>query len=167
MTINLSETGKTPPIRELTADDQGALATPFVRTLVRLIRAEDTFGAYARISDAQLLAPYIVTKEQRRAAAQQCRADPDLIFRIEQYYGAIGLVVEQETGLVASPMLKIHTEGFGRIMLTVGKLVALTKHLRDAQRFGFESFAALAAEGTKQTADAVATIRRFPEPASA
>ncbi len=47
-----------------------------------------------------MLAGFIVTKEQRRAAAAMCRADPDLVWRIEQYYGAIGLVVEQVTGLV-------------------------------------------------------------------
>ena len=76
-------------------------------------------------------------------------------------------MVEQETGLVASPMLKFYEEGFGRVILISGKLVVLTKHLRDAQRFGFESFAALAAEGMKQIATAVATIQQFPEAARA
>ena len=94
-------------------------------------------------------------------------ADPDLVWRIEQFYGAIGLMIEQETGLVASPMLKIYDEGFGRVILITGKLVVLTKHLRDAQRFGFETFAALAAEANKQIAAAVTTIQQFPEAARA
>ncbi|MGA8989749.1 MAG: NifX-associated nitrogen fixation protein [Rhodoplanes sp.] len=167
MVITLNEDGFKPPPQVLTPADEQAIATPFVQALVRLVRAHDTFGAYAKRSDAQMLADYIVTKEQRRAAAAQCGADPDLVWRIEQFYGAIGLMIEQETGLVASPMLKIYEEGFGRVMLITGKLVALTKHLRDAQRFGFETFAALGAEGAKQIAAAVATIQQFPEAARA
>ena len=165
MAISLNETIQTPPVPD--PADAEALATPFLQALVRLVRAQDTFGAYAKRTDAHMLAGYIVTKEQRRAAAALCRADPDLVWRIEQFYGAIGLVVEQETGLVASPMVKIYDEGFGRVILTAGKLVVLTKHLRDAQRFGFENIAALAAEGTKQAAAAIAMIGQFPEVARA
>ena len=167
MVVSLNEEGLTPKHPVLTSDDEQALTTPFVQALARLVRSQDTFGAYAKRSDARILADYIVTKEQRRAAAAQCRADPDLVWRIEQFYGAIELMVEQETGLVASPMLKIYDEGFGRVILITGKLVVLTKHLRDAQRFGFETYAALAAEGTKQIATAVATIQQFPEAARA
>lgn len=167
MVVTLNEDGFKPPHQVLAPADEEALTTPFVQTLARLVRSHDTFGAYAKRSDAQMLAGYIVTKEQRRAAAAQCGADPDLVWRIEQFYGAIGLMIEQETGLVASPMLKIYDEGFGRVILITGKLVVLTKHLRDAQRFGFETFAALAAEATKQIAAAVATIQQFPEAARA
>jgi probable nitrogen fixation protein len=165
--VTLNEDGFKPPHQVLAPADEQALTTPFVQALARLVRSHDTFGAYAKRSDTQMLAGYIVTKEQRRAAAAQCGADPDLVWRIEQFYGAIGLVIEQETGLVASPMLKIYDEGFGRVILITGKLVVLTKHLRDAQRFGFETFAAFAAEGTKQIATAVATIQQFPEVARA
>jgi probable nitrogen fixation protein len=165
--VTLNEDGFKPPHQVLAPADEEALTTPFVQALARLVRSHDTFGAYAKRSDAQMLAGYIVTKEQRRAAAAQCGADSDLVWRLEQFYGAIGLMIEQETGLVASPMLKIYDEGFGRVILITGKLVVLTKHLRDAQRFGFETFAALAAEGTKQVASAVATIEQFPEAARA
>jgi probable nitrogen fixation protein len=165
--MTLSHAEPTPQAELNSSADADALATPFLQALVRLVRAQDTFGAFAKRSDAQMLAGFIVTKEQRRAAAALCKADPDLLWRIEQYYGAIGLVVEQETGLVASPMLNIHQEGFGRVILTAGKLVVLSKHLRDAQRFGFETLSALAAEGAKQVAAAVATIRQFPEVARA
>jgi probable nitrogen fixation protein len=165
--VILNEDGFKRPPQVLAPEDEAAIATPFMQHLVRLVRSHDTFGAYAKRPDAQMLADYIVTKEQRRAAAAQCGADPDLVWRVEQFYGAIGLMIEQETGLVASPMLKIYEEGFGRVILITGKLVVLTKHLRDAQRFGFETFAALADEGNKQIAAAVATIQQFPEAARA
>ncbi|MBL8235563.1 MAG: NifX-associated nitrogen fixation protein, partial [Bryobacterales bacterium] len=108
------------------------MTSPFMKVLVALQRAEDAYGVWEGKSDAELLRDFIVTKEQRRAAAAQCGADPDLVWRVEQFYGAIGLMIEQETGLVASPMLKIYDEGFGRVILMTGKLVVLTKHLRDA-----------------------------------
>lgn len=159
-------TGTTATVNQLATDTE-ALATPFVQSLLRLVRAQDMFGAYANRSDAQMLAPFVMTKEERRAATGSCRADPDVLLRLEQFYGAVGLAVEQETGLVASPLMKIYDEGFGRVILTTGKLVVLSKHLRDAQRFGFESLSTLAAEGAKQVAAAVAMINQYPEIARA
>ena len=147
--------------------DEAALATPFLRILVRLIRAQDSYGTWDKKPDAKLLADYVVTKEQRRAIPIMGDPDPDILWRVEQFYAAIGLGIEQETGLVASPMMKMHHEGFGRVVLTAGKLVVLSKHLRDMHRFGFDSLSALAAEGAKQAAAGVATIRQFPEVANA
>lgn len=149
------------------ASDEEALATPFLQILVRLIRAQDGYGAWDRKSDGQLLADYVVTKEQRRAIPIMGDPDPDILWRIEQFYAAIGLGIEQETGHVASPMMKMHHEGFGRMVLTAGKLVVLSRHLRDVHRFGFDGLAALAAEGARQVAAGVAMIRRFPDVADA
>ncbi|MEZ5787607.1 MAG: NifX-associated nitrogen fixation protein [Xanthobacteraceae bacterium] len=159
--------GKTEDLDPVTAGDEAALATPFLQALVRLVRAQDMFGAYASRPDAAMLARFIMSKEDRKAAAGTCRADPDVLWRLDLFYGAIGLVVEEETGIIASPMMKIHHEGFGRVVLTAGKLVILSKHLRDAQRFGFETLADMAAEGMKQIAGAVATIHEYPEVARA
>ncbi len=50
---------------------------------------------------------------------------------------------------------------------TAGKLVVLSKHLRDVHRFGFETLEKLAAEGDKQVAAALATINTYPEVAKA
>lgn len=153
----------TPPLDA----DAEALATPFLTCLVRLIRAQDRFGNWEKKSDAQLLAPYLLTKEQRRALPIMGDPDPDVVWRVEQYYGAIGLAVEQASGLVASPMMTMHHEGFGRVVLTSGRLVVLSKHLRDIHRFGFETLSALAAEGAKQVSACVGFIEKYPEVARA
>jgi probable nitrogen fixation protein len=153
----------TAAARDRTSADEEALATPFLRALVRLIRAQDTYGAWEGKSDVQILADYIVTKEQRRALPIMGDPDPDILWRAEQFYAAIGLAIERETGLVASPMMNMHHEGFGRVVLICGELVVLSKHLRDVHRFGFESLAALAAEGAKRVAAGVAAIRKYPE----
>jgi probable nitrogen fixation protein len=140
---------------------------PFLKVLIGLIRAEDSYGAWDRKSDLQLLDEFIVTKEQRRALPIVGDPDPDVMHRVEQYYRAVGLRIEQRTGLMASPTLKLHHEGFGRLFITVGKLVALAKTLRDVHRFGFDSLSVLAAEGEKAVDKAVASIEEFPEVAKA
>ena len=147
--------------------DASALATPFLQTLVRLIRAQDSFGAWEKKSDPELLQDYVVTREQRREMPIIGDPDPDILWRVEQYYSAIGLCLEKETGLVASPMMSMHHEGFGRVILTAGRLVALSKVHRDLHRFGFESLTALAAEGAKQVGAAADMIRKYPEVANA
>lgn len=139
----------------------------FLATLLRLIRAQDSYGAWEGKPDAELLEPFIVTKEQRRAMPIMADPDPDVLARLEMFYNAVSLSLERETGMVASPMMKMHHEGFGRVLLTMGKLVVLSKHLRDVHRFGFESLEKLNAEGEKQVAAALDTINTYPEVAKA
>ena len=64
-------------------------------------------------------------------------------------------------------MMKMSHEGFGRVLLTMGKLVVLSKHLRDVHRFGFETLEKLAAEGDKHVAAALEAINTYPEVAKA
>jgi len=93
--------------------------------------------------------------------------DPDTLWRVEQFYSAVGLGIEREVGLVASPMINMHHEGFGRVILTTGRLVVLSRHLRDIHRYGYDSLTALAAEGAKQVAAGAAIIRQYSEVANA
>jgi len=140
---------------------------PFLKVLVGLIRAEDSYGAWEKRSDLQLLDEFVVSKEARRALPIVGDPDPDVMHRVEQFYRAVGLRVEQRTGLMASPTLKLHHEGFGRLFITVGKLVALAKTLRDVHRFGFDDLKALSVEGEKAVDKALASIEEFPEVARA
>jgi probable nitrogen fixation protein len=143
------------------------LKAPFIATLIRLIRAQDSYGAWEGRPDSDLLKPFIVTKEQRRALPLMGDPDPDVLARLEMFYNAVSLSIERETGMVASPMMKMHHEGFGRVLLTLGKLVVLSKHLRDVHRFGFDSLEKLDAEGAKLVAAALETIKTFPDVAKA
>ncbi|CAH2599527.1 NifX-associated protein [Rhodovastum atsumiense] len=143
------------------------MATPFLQCLVSRIRAEDTFGAWENKPDTALLADYIVTKEERRAIPIIGDPDPDTLGRLEKFYQAIGLAVERQTGIIASPMMKVTHEGFGRVVLIAGKLVVYARTLRDVHRFGFNDLGALAADGMKAVDQAVAMIEAHPELARA
>src|SRR5208282_2106207 len=143
-------------------DKPADLTAPFVKTLVRVVRAEDTFGVWERKSDAQILADFIVTKEQRRQIPIIGDPDPDVMGRVEKFYIAVGLDIERATGRMASPMMKMSHEGFGRVILSVGRLVVISKSLRDVHRFGFESFDKLAEAGEKLVDEAKKWIDAYP-----
>jgi probable nitrogen fixation protein len=72
------------------------------------------------------------------------------------------LAIERETGLIASPIMRLSHEGYGRVVLIAGRLVAVSRQLRDVHRFGFSSLADLAAEGEKLTAEGAGMIRAHP-----
>ncbi|PWC36166.1 NifX-associated nitrogen fixation protein [Azospirillum sp. TSO35-2] len=147
-------------VAEITIADQ------FIKTLVLLFRAEDSYGAWEGKADEELLAPFILDKEARAAIPMIGDPDPDTLWRLELFYKAVGLMVEKQTGLMASPMMKMSHEGFGRMVLTTGRLVVVSKTLRDVHRFGFPTAEKLAADGAKLVEDAVALIKTYPEVAN-
>ncbi|MFC5356706.1 NifX-associated nitrogen fixation protein [Azospirillum himalayense] len=139
------------------------LAEAFLKTLVMLFRAEDSYGAWEGKSDETILAPFILDKEARAAIPIMGDPDPDTLWRLELFYKAVGITVEKQTGHIASPIMKMSHEGFGRMVLTTGRLVVVSKHLRDVHRFGFPSLEKLAADGAKIVDEAVALIRKYPD----
>ncbi|MDA8232885.1 MAG: NifX-associated nitrogen fixation protein [Magnetospirillum sp.] len=142
-------------------------ATPFLKSLIGLIRAEDSYGAWDRKTDVQLLDGFIVTKEDRRAIPIIGDPDPDVLGRVELFYRAVALAAEKQTGLPASPMMTMSHEGFGRVILAVGKLVAYSKTLRDVHRFGFEDTGVLEREGMTVVGQIAAAIDTYPDVARA
>ena len=143
-----------------------AIATPviegFAAQLVQQIRAQDTHGSWDRKSDSELLEPFIIDKEKRRALPIIGDPDPDTIWRLELYYGALCLGIERQCGKMVSPLMKLSHEGFGRMVLICGRLVVINKSLRDVHRFGFDSIEKLNAEADKAIAAAIEMIARFP-----
>ncbi|MHB1215290.1 MAG: NifX-associated nitrogen fixation protein [Thiobacillus sp.] len=147
---------------EVAADPMQSL---FMKELIKQWRAQDTHGVWEGKSDAKLLEPYIITKEQRRQLPIIGDPDPETLWRMELYYNAIGLAIERQTGVMVSPMMKMSHEGFGRLVLLAGRLVAVNKQLRDVNRFGFESMEKLSEEGEKQVAAGVSMVGQFPDAA--
>ncbi|WP_114812194.1 NifX-associated nitrogen fixation protein [Paraburkholderia kururiensis] len=145
-----------------TEGDASLLATPFVQQLIRQLRAQDTHGTWEGKSDLQLLKPYILTPEERRAIPIMGDPDPETLWHLELFYNAIAVAIERETGQMVSPMMKMSHEGFGRMVLIAGRLVVVNKQLRDVHRFGFPSLAKLAEAGGKFLGEAVEMIRTYP-----
>ena len=145
------------------ATSVAAPAAPFVGELIKQLRAHDSFGAWDSKSNEQLLEPYILTREKRAQLPIIGDPDPETLWRLELFYNAVGLAIERRTGVMVSPMMKMSHEGFGRMALTAGRLIAVNKQLRDVHRFGFPSLEKLEEEGQKLVAAGVELIERFPE----
>ncbi|WP_024520691.1 NifX-associated nitrogen fixation protein [Bradyrhizobium sp. Tv2a-2] len=144
-------------------EPDGDLEAQFVKELVQLWRAQDTHGAWDGKSDLDLLDAYILDKEKRRALPIVGDPDPDTIWRLERFFDAVALSIEKASDVMIQPMLKMHHEGFGRMVLIGGRLIVLNKQLRDVHRFGFDSLTKLAAEGDKCVRSGIEMIQKFPE----
>jgi probable nitrogen fixation protein len=136
---------------------------PFMKELIKVWRAQDTHGAWEGKGDLDLLAPYVIDKEARRALPIIGDPDPETIWRLELFFNAVCLMIERSTRVMISPMLKMSHEGFGRMVLIGGRLIVVNKQLRDVHRFGFDSLEKLAAEGDKYVQSGVEMIEKFPD----
>lgn len=135
----------------------------FLNELIKQWRAQDLHGSWDAKSDLDLLEPYILTKEKRREIPIMSDPDPETLWRMELFYNAVGLAIERATGVMVSPLMKLHHEGFGRLVLTAGRLIVFNKHLRDVHRFGFESLEKLETQGEEIVSSGIEWIEKHPE----
>ncbi|KJE22620.1 putative nitrogen fixation protein [Frankia torreyi] len=138
-------------------------AKDFLRDLLDQVRAGDSYGQLDRFSDSQLLAPFVVTKEQRRTIATNCDLDIATAARLRSFYQAVAAATEKATGAFTTTILDLNSEGFGRVIIFAGRLVVLDNALRDVQRFGFNSSEELAARGEALVLGASKLIERWSE----
>jgi probable nitrogen fixation protein len=143
--------------------DEALLQDGFIRELIKQIRAQDTHGTWEGKSDEKLLEPYIVSVEQRRAMPIMGDPDPDTLWRMDLFHNAVGLAIERATKCMVSPMMKMSHEGFGRAVLTTGRLIVVNRYLRDVHRFGYPSLAKLAEAGNKLVKEGTDLIAMYPE----
>lgn len=136
--------------------------TDFVKEMARQMRALDTYGTYAGWSVDQILDPYVMTKERKAAIPLVGDPDEETIARVKAFYNAIAVLIEKECKLLAVPLVHLTHEGFGRALITVGKLVAVDKTLRDVHRFGFASLSKMKDEADKLLAVALERIGQHP-----
>jgi|APTNR8051073442_1049403.scaffolds.fasta_scaffold04781_6 probable nitrogen fixation protein len=147
--------------------DDPDTASIYRTSLVTLMRAHDTYGVWEKKSDEEILQGFVLTKEQRRAIPIIGEPDAKVLWRLEVFYTAVSYAVTRRSGLDATPIIKLSGEGFGRVVITVGRLVVLSRAVRDVHRFGFDSTNALTLAGGTMVAESLDAIERFPAVASA
>jgi probable nitrogen fixation protein len=146
-----------------TAAQDELLTTDFIKEMVKQMRAIDSYGTYDGWPADRILAPFVVTREQRRLIPVIGDPDDIMLSRIRAFYNAVSSLIEKECGLMAVPIMNISHEGFGRAVITVGKLVVMDRTLRDVHRYGFESLSKLKDEGDKLLSVALEIIGKYPE----
>ena len=137
--------------------------SPFLKAIVQQIRANDPYGTYRNWADELLLKPYVLSKAQKREISVE--GDVDLITqsRVMAYYRAVAYRIEEESGLLSQVVIDLSHEGFGWALVFSGRLLLVSKTLRDAQRFGFASLEKLNEEGEKLVTRGIELAKRFPE----
>ncbi|GAB2586848.1 NifX-associated nitrogen fixation protein [Nitrincola alkalisediminis] len=140
---------------------------PFIAEMIRQTRAFDSYGVHEQLSPFELLQPYIVTKAQRREMPIIGDPDEEILARLKAYYSAIAMRIEAGCGSMATPLFSLSHEGFGRVIISVGKLLVLDRSLRDVHRFGFESMDGLCEQADTLVNAALSIIRQHPDAAAA
>ncbi len=148
---------------ETTTQIAAPAAQGFLKELIKQWRAQDLHGSWDKKTDLDLIEPYILTREKRREIPIMSDPDPETLWRMELFYNAVGLTIERITGVMVSPIMNLHHEGFGRLVLTAGRLIVINKNLRDVHRFGFPSLEHLEAEGERLVTTALEWIEKYPE----
>lgn len=123
--------------------------TDFIKEMVNQMRAIDSYGTYDGWPVERILAPYILTKDQRREIPVIGDPDEQTLSRVKAFYNGIATLIEKECGLMAVPMMNITHEGFGRALITVGKLVVMDRTVRDVHRYGYDSLSKMKDEADK------------------
>ncbi len=131
------------------AHDDPLLGTDFMLEMVKQMHAIDTYGTYEGQSNAEVLDPFVLTKERKRELPVIGDPDEIIVERMKAFYNAISTLIEKECGKMAVPLLHLSHEGFGRVIITVGKLVVHDRSLRDVHRFGFASLSKMKDEADK------------------
>ena len=139
------------------------LDTDFVKEMVRQMRALDSYGQYDGYPLEKLLEPLVLTKARKAEIPLVGDPDETTVACVKAFYNAIAVLIEKECGLMAVSLIHLSHEGFGRVLITIGKLVVLDRTLRDVHRFGFESLSKMKTEADKYLSVAIEIIGKFPE----
>ncbi len=145
------------------SNDDPVLETDFAKEMVRQMRAVDTYGTYDDWPVEKILEPFVLTKEKKREIPVVGDPDEVTMARVKAFYNAISALIEKECGLMAVPMINLTHEGFGRALITVGKLVVMDKTLRDVHRFGFPTLSKMKDEADKLLSVALEIVGNHPK----
>jgi probable nitrogen fixation protein len=113
----------------------------------------------------KILDPFVLTKERKREIPVVGDPDEIVMSRVKAFYNAISTMIEKECGKMAVPMINLSHEGFGRAIITVGKLVVMDKTLRDVHRFGFPTLSKMKDDADKLLSVALNIVSQYPEAA--
>jgi len=144
-------------------EDDPVLESDFAIEMVRQMRAIDTYGTYDDWHVSKILEPFVLTKEMKREIPIVGDPDEIVMARVKAFYHGIATMIEKECGLMAVPLLNLSHEGFGRVIITVGKLLVMDKTLRDVHRFGFPSLSKMKDEADKLLSVALEIIGKHSD----
>lgn len=137
--------------------------TDFIKEILRQTRALDSYGTWDGKPAEAVLDTYLLTAERKAAIPIIGDPDEETLARVKAFYNAIAVLIEKECGMMAVPLIHLSHEGFGRVLVSVGKLLVLDRTLRDVHRFGFDSLSKMKTEADKLLSVALELVGRHPD----
>ncbi|WP_332445215.1 NifX-associated nitrogen fixation protein [Wolinella succinogenes] len=131
----------------------------FKQALIDQFRALDAYGHWNRLSDEELLGRLYI--REKGASATCAEVDEATTRNIKLYYQALAVAFEKRCGEMANVMMELNSEGYGRILVIVGRLIVLDKTIRDASKFGFGSLEELDKKGGSALGDALKAFEKY------
>lgn len=138
------------------SNEENLLATDFFQEMRRQLLSHG--GVAEGTSMQKMLEPFVLSAEKRKSIPVVGDPSPAVLARLRCFYNAIAILIEKECGLMARPLLEMNHEGFGTMVILVGKLVVLDRVLRDVHRFGFVDLSRMKDEADKLLAVALQRI---------
>ncbi|NEQ73677.1 MULTISPECIES: NifX-associated nitrogen fixation protein [unclassified Okeania] len=148
---------------ETTTTTTDIYSAPFIKELIRAVQAQDSYGVYKSWSPELIIKPYIVSKQEKRQISTEEEVNPMTLARIKLFYNAIATCIELETNQIMQVVISINHEGFGWALVFCGRLLVVSRTLRDAQRFGFTSLEKLEDEGEKMAQAGIELVKKYKE----
>ncbi|MEW5756139.1 MAG: NifX-associated nitrogen fixation protein [Pseudomonadota bacterium] len=148
---------------QVVLESDPVLNTEFADEIIRQVKALDSYGTYDGYTKAKLIDPYVLTPDRKRAIPVVGDPDEVTLARVKAFFNSIACMIEKECGLMAVPMINLTHEGFGRAIISVGKLIVVDKTLRDVHRFGFASLSKMKDEADKLLSVALQIVSEYPE----
>lgn len=144
-----------------------SIQSVFFKTLVQVIQLNDLIGDYRNLSAQEKIESVFVTSAEEREKIAECGLIPEkLKEQISMFFQAVAFVVEQKCGKMASSIVEVNEEGFGRGMVYCGRLIVLNKSVRGSQQYIFQNLEKLNKEGEAYIDEALDWINKYPEIAS-
>lgn len=134
----------------------------FKQELIMQVRALDAHGYWDKLTDNDLLErKFVKTKEQLKEIPLVGEISKPQIEDLRLIFQAHALYFERKTGAMATVILEMHHEGFGRAVVIADKIVIVDKYFKDAHRFGYKSLDAIGEENEKLATKAVEIYNKY------
>lgn len=111
----------------------------FVKEMVCQMCVLDIYGIYSGWMVEKIFDFYVLIKECKVIILMIGDLDDEMIFCVKVYYNVIVVFIEKECKLFVVLFVYLMYEGFGCVIIIVGKLVVVEKILCDVYCFGFFS----------------------------
>lgn len=140
------------------------LESTFLKNLNQVIQSNDFTGAYRNLTVQQIIESAFMMSAEEKEKIAECGIIPQkLKEQISFLFQAVAFSVEQKTGIMASSIVELNEEGFGRGMVYCGKLIALNKSVRGSQQFIFQNLEKLDKVGRLFIEEAVMWVGKYKE----